>query len=118
MEFEDINLEDIHEKDTNNNSKGKGETTVHKEEDIKVADEQSIIFKKRKKIKTCKKKRVLIPRDVYINDPHRNESQGFSTNFAKTYKYNVLTFLPIFLFEQFTRVANVYFLIISILQVS
>ncbi|MCP4700073.1 MAG: hypothetical protein GY862_24955 [Gammaproteobacteria bacterium] len=35
-----------------------------------------------------------------------------------TAKYNVLTFLPRFLFEQFRRYANVFFLIIALLQAS
>lgn len=38
-------------------------------------------------------------------------------NHIKTSKYNVLTFLPINLFEQFQRVANAYFLVLLILQV-
>nr|DBA31786.1 TPA: hypothetical protein GDO54_007562 [Pyxicephalus adspersus] len=37
-------------------------------------------------------------------------------NAIKTSKYNILTFLPINLFEQFQRVANAYFLFLLILQ--
>jgi len=38
-------------------------------------------------------------------------------NCIKTAKYNVFTFLPINLFEQFQRFANAYFLVLLILQV-
>lgn len=38
-------------------------------------------------------------------------------NRIKTSKYNVFTFLPVNLFEQFQRVANAYFVILLILQV-
>lgn len=38
-------------------------------------------------------------------------------NVIKTYKYNVLTFLPLNLYEQFKRAANLYFLALLILQV-
>lgn len=38
-------------------------------------------------------------------------------NHIKTSKYNIFTFLPINLFEQFQRVANAYFLVLLILQV-
>uniref|UniRef100_A0A3Q3NKT7 Phospholipid-transporting ATPase n=1 Tax=Mastacembelus armatus TaxID=205130 RepID=A0A3Q3NKT7_9TELE len=40
----------------------------------------------------------------------------YSGNGIKTYKYNVLTFLPLNLYEQFKRVANLYFLALLILQ--
>jgi len=40
-------------------------------------------------------------------------SQG---NSVSTTKYNILTFVPKGLFEQFRRVANLYFLMISILS--
>lgn len=35
-----------------------------------------------------------------------------------TSKYNIITFLPVNLFEQFQEVANTYFLFLLILQVS
>ncbi|KVI08553.1 Cation-transporting P-type ATPase [Cynara cardunculus var. scolymus] len=54
---------------------------------------------------------------VYINDPLKtNEKVEFSGNSIRTSKYSVLTFLPRNLFEQFHRVAYVYFLVIAILN--
>ncbi|MBN3324159.1 AT8B5 ATPase, partial [Atractosteus spatula] len=38
------------------------------------------------------------------------------TNAIKTSKYNLITFLPLNLFEQFQRIANAYFLFLLILQ--
>ncbi|XP_074211258.1 phospholipid-transporting ATPase IC isoform X2 [Camelus bactrianus] len=40
----------------------------------------------------------------------------YANNAIKTYKYNVFTFLPLNLLEQFKRAANLYFLILLILQ--
>jgi len=39
-----------------------------------------------------------------------------ATNEISTAKYTILTFLPVNLFEQFMRVANLYFLLCAILQ--
>ncbi|XP_031433735.1 phospholipid-transporting ATPase IC-like [Clupea harengus] len=41
----------------------------------------------------------------------------YSGNAIRTYKYNVITFLPLNLYEQFKRVANLYFLALLILQI-
>ncbi|XP_024124313.1 phospholipid-transporting ATPase IC [Oryzias melastigma] len=41
----------------------------------------------------------------------------YSGNAIKTYKYNVLTFIPLNLYEQFKRAANLYFLALLILQI-
>ena len=41
----------------------------------------------------------------------------YSSNVVITSKYSVLSFLPKTLFEQFQRLANIFFLIVSGLQV-
>ncbi|KAK9277681.1 hypothetical protein L1049_007228 [Liquidambar formosana] len=55
-------------------------------------------------------------RTIYLNDREANQIVRFKGNSISTTKYNVLTFLPKGLFEQFRRVANLYFLMISILS--
>uniref|UniRef100_A0A8C7D2E1 Phospholipid-transporting ATPase n=1 Tax=Oncorhynchus kisutch TaxID=8019 RepID=A0A8C7D2E1_ONCKI len=41
----------------------------------------------------------------------------YAGNGIKTYKYNALTFIPLNLFEQFKRAANLYFLALLVLQI-
>ncbi|CAI9102409.1 OLC1v1000674C1 [Oldenlandia corymbosa var. corymbosa] len=54
---------------------------------------------------------------IYVNDPGRtNERFEFSGNSIRTGKYSLLTFLPRNLFEQFHRVAYIYFLVIAVLN--
>ncbi|PKI76557.1 hypothetical protein CRG98_003016 [Punica granatum] len=54
---------------------------------------------------------------IYINDPARtNEKFEYAGNSIRTAKYSVFTFLPRNLFEQFHRVAYIYFLVIAILN--
>ena len=51
--------------------------------------------------------------------PHDREfahEQGYANNSIRTTKYTVINFLPKNLFEQFHRLANVYFLYIVILN--
>ncbi|CAN4111326.1 unnamed protein product [Withania somnifera] len=56
-------------------------------------------------------------RIVYVSDPEKtNEKFEFSGNSIRTAKYSILTFLPRNLFEQFHRVAYIYFLLIAILN--
>ncbi|XP_031386164.1 phospholipid-transporting ATPase 3 [Punica granatum] len=55
-------------------------------------------------------------RTIYCNDREANLPVRFKGNSISTTKYNVITFLPKGLFEQFRRVANLYFLMISILS--
>ncbi|MED6245514.1 Phospholipid-transporting ATPase FetA, partial [Ataeniobius toweri] len=50
------------------------------------------------------------------NDRAFNLSQQYAKNAIKSSKYNIFTFLPLNLFEQFSRLANVYFLFLLILQ--
>ncbi|XP_067874052.1 phospholipid-transporting ATPase ID isoform X2 [Heterodontus francisci] len=55
-------------------------------------------------------------RRVIANNREYNEKFQYAENRIKTSKYNVVTFLPINLFEQFQRVANAYFLFLLLLQ--
>ncbi|XP_063679128.1 probable phospholipid-transporting ATPase IM isoform X2 [Bolinopsis microptera] len=50
------------------------------------------------------------------NDPAYNQEQNFPDNFISTTKYKAYSFLIVNLCEQFSRLANAYFLLILILQ--
>ncbi|KAG1259632.1 hypothetical protein G6F68_007980 [Rhizopus microsporus] len=56
------------------------------------------------------------PRRIYVNKPEMNEQQHFMTNAVSTAKYNLFTFLPKFLYEEFSKSANIFFLFISGIQ--
>ncbi|XP_036199728.1 phospholipid-transporting ATPase ID isoform X2 [Myotis myotis] len=65
----------------------------------------------------CAKKRPPEEeRRARANDREYNEKFQYASNCIKTSKYNILTFLPVNLFEQFQEVANTYFLFLLILQ--
>nr|XP_028604558.1 phospholipid-transporting ATPase ID-like isoform X1 [Podarcis muralis] len=55
-------------------------------------------------------------RHLRANDRAFNLQFEYARNSIQTSKYNVFTFLPLNLFEQFQRVANAYFLFLLILQ--
>uniref|UniRef100_A0A672JE94 Phospholipid-transporting ATPase n=1 Tax=Salarias fasciatus TaxID=181472 RepID=A0A672JE94_SALFA len=63
-----------------------------------------------------RKKERELERKVRANDREHNLSFKYATNAIKTSKYNLLTFLPLNLFEQFQRIANAYFLVLLVLQ--
>lgn len=54
-------------------------------------------------------------RVIYINDGDQNARFKYAENHIKTTKYNLITFLPKNLYQQFRRVANFYFLVFLIL---
>lgn len=56
-------------------------------------------------------------RQFYISDNQRNHDMfKYKDNTISTSKYNIVTFLPKALFFQLYRLANVYFIIIAIIQ--
>ncbi|KAG9149640.1 hypothetical protein Leryth_022923 [Lithospermum erythrorhizon] len=59
-------------------------------------------------------------RIVYCNDPDNTEQVQlkYRGNYVSTTKYTAINFLPKSLFEQFRRVANVYFLIVACVSFS
>ena len=55
-------------------------------------------------------------RTFTINSDEANEEEKFITNYIRTTKYTFYNFIPKSLLMQFLRFANIYFLIIAILQ--
>ncbi|AAS52270.2 ADR350Wp [Eremothecium gossypii ATCC 10895] len=56
------------------------------------------------------------PRVIYINERRANGAMGYGDNHISTTKYNAATFLPKFLFQEFSKYANLFFLFTSIIQ--
>lgn len=59
---------------------------------------------------------TLGPRIIHLNNPPANAANKYVDNHVSTAKYNVITFLPKFLFEQFSKYANLFFLFTAIIQ--
>ncbi|WVR06936.1 hypothetical protein IAU60_003972 [Kwoniella sp. DSM 27419] len=57
-----------------------------------------------------------VPREVSLNDPEGNRVKGFEKNSVTTGKYGPITFLPKFLFAEFSRSANLFFLFTACIQ--
>lgn len=59
-------------------------------------------------------------RVIHCNQPelHQKKPLKYCSNFISTTKYNVVTFLPKAIFEQFRRVANLYFLLAAVLSLT
>ncbi|KAJ6393404.1 hypothetical protein OIU77_022791 [Salix suchowensis] len=59
-------------------------------------------------------------RVVFCNEPqlHKRKPYKYTSNSVSTKKYTAVTFLPKALFEQFRRVANLYFLLTAALSIT
>jgi len=57
---------------------------------------------------------------IFLNNPERNRTNDpkYVSNFVTTSKYSVLSFVPKFLYEQFSRYANLFFLFTACIQVN
>lgn len=55
-------------------------------------------------------------RRIKANNREYNAQFRYASNFIKTSKYSIVTFLPLNLLEQFQRLANFYFLCLLVLQ--
>lgn len=59
---------------------------------------------------------TLGPRMIILNNPPANSLNKYVDNHVSTAKYNGFTFFPKFLFEQFSKYANLFFLFTAVLQ--
>lgn len=59
---------------------------------------------------------TLGPRMIVLNNPPANATHKYVDNHVSTAKYNVITFIPKFLYEQFSKYANLFFLFTAVLQ--
>ncbi|KAL1977454.1 hypothetical protein VTN31DRAFT_313 [Thermomyces dupontii] len=59
---------------------------------------------------------TLGPRVVFLNNAPANAANKYVDNHISTAKYNVITFIPKFLYEQFSKYANMFFLFTAALQ--
>lgn len=55
-------------------------------------------------------------RVIFVNRP-QPQANKYCTNYISTAKYSLVSFFPAFLFEQFRRYSNCFFLFIAMLQV-
>ncbi|KAI8364585.1 hypothetical protein BD560DRAFT_402805 [Blakeslea trispora] len=55
-------------------------------------------------------------RIIHINNKHLNDEQKFLHNGITTGKYSIISFLPRFLYEEFSKYANLFFLFVSCIQ--
>jgi hypothetical protein len=70
------------------------------------------------KRKRQEKKGYHIRRTVYANDDEKNSLIRYPSNYVQTTRYNIITFLPKNLWEQFHRVANVFFVFLMVLTLT
>ena len=68
------------------------------------------------------KQRIIIKRSLpqtrsyKLNDYEANKRLKLATNYIQTTKYNIWNFIPLCCLNQFRRVANLYFLLITVIQ--
>jgi len=53
---------------------------------------------------------------VYFDDREKNKNFNYPSNYIETSKYNLATFVPRCVFYQFSRLANIFFLVTAIVQ--
>ncbi|XP_062899271.1 phospholipid-transporting ATPase VD-like isoform X1 [Mobula hypostoma] len=73
-------------------------------------------FKTSRSQKTGHKHRIVIPCLGIFTEEYEKVIKNYMTNRIQTTKYTLLNFIPMNLFEQFRRAANLYFLFLVILN--
>ncbi|CAD5119096.1 DgyrCDS7742 [Dimorphilus gyrociliatus] len=66
--------------------------------------------------KSCRKEKEYKSRSVLIGKENSKYAEVFPPNIIRNQKYNIFTFIPLVLFEQFRFFLNLYFLIMALSQ--
>uniref|UniRef100_A0A669CVK0 Phospholipid-transporting ATPase n=1 Tax=Oreochromis niloticus TaxID=8128 RepID=A0A669CVK0_ORENI len=66
--------------------------------------------------RVCGKQRTIFPHNGLHQQDYERVSRNYKSNAISTTKYTLLTFIPMNLFEQFHRAANLYFLFLTLLN--
>ncbi|XP_055075905.1 probable phospholipid-transporting ATPase IIB isoform X2 [Misgurnus anguillicaudatus] len=66
-------------------------------------------------VHTCRRKKELKPRTVWLGHPEKCEER-YPKNAIKNQKYNIVTFVPGVLYQQFKFFLNLYFLVVACSQ--
>ncbi|XP_039458937.1 probable phospholipid-transporting ATPase VD isoform X3 [Oreochromis aureus] len=66
--------------------------------------------------RVCGRQRTIFPRNGLHQQDYERVSRNYKSNAISTTKYTLLTFIPMNLFEQFHRAANLYFLFLTLLN--
>ncbi|KAL2422007.1 Phospholipid-transporting ATPase DRS2 [Exophiala dermatitidis] len=90
---------------------GTEETTQGRERRAFSFEDVKAIFGKKKVDPS-----TLGPRIIHLNNPEANATNRWVDNHISTAKYNIATFIPKFLLEQFSKYANLFFLFTAVLQ--
>ncbi|KAH9457849.1 hypothetical protein Pst134EB_010161 [Puccinia striiformis f. sp. tritici] len=78
---------------------------------------RSIPLERLERLFSTQPKELTGERLLYLNDAARNQREyKFINNHVSTTKYNIISFLPKFLLEQFSKYANLFFLFTACIQ--
>lgn len=106
----DLPLTEAGARRTTVDSAGEAAPTPKERKKFRASDLKSIFG--RRKVDPA----TLGPRMIQLNNPPANAAHKFVSNYVSTAKYNIITFIPKFLFEQFSKYANLFFLFTAALQ--
>ncbi|EJT98292.1 phospholipid-translocating P-type ATPase [Dacryopinax primogenitus] len=92
----------------------KGKISLRERKQGAAGDEEG-----EKVIFTGERRRIYVNGDLPLSDldHHGDLTARYPRNKIRTSKYTILSFIPKNLFEQFRRVANIYFLVLVVFQV-
>ncbi len=115
-----INFVETEKENLNSNNLTKGFISYNSKRSIVMHNEELKRAKTSSNYTCCSKNDDIkdLPYEFFINQNEKNKIYEFKNNTVTQAKYTAITFFPLALIYQFVRLANVYFLIIAIIQLT